>query len=327
MGNPVGSIREDLTHLGRGVLMGVADVIPGVSGGTLALILGIYNRLVTALSHFDRHTLQLVLRGDCRDAFTRVDLRFLVVLASGIACGILALGGLMHWLLEHERQHTLSAFFGMIAASSLLVGRMISRFTARELVLLVAGVVGASFIVSLPALAHPPDALWYIFVCGVVGICAMILPGISGAFVLLLMGKYHDLTGILKNAVTLQVTTGDVAVVAVLGTGCVLGLITFSKCLRWLLARHEPQTMAALCGFMIGSLWKIWPFQADLTPSQPELKLKEFAHLPLSEIPLDRTSLMTIAIGVGAGLVVLGLDYATKTSAHVPPLPEPEIGS
>ncbi len=300
--------------------MGAADIIPGVSGGTVALILGIYNRLVTAISHVDSTFVKLLIGGQWSAAARRIDLRFLIALGLGIVTGIVALGSVMHWLLEHRMQYTLAAFFGLIAASSLLVGRMIERWSPAIFGLLAAGLALALWIVQRPALQHPPEELWYVFVCGVIGICAMILPGISGAFILLILGKYHDITGIIKDTLKLQISAQNVATVLVFGTGCLVGLILFSKCLRWLLARHESQTMAVLCGFMLGSLWKIWPFQRDLTPQVAEFKHKQFAHLSLGEVPFDGTFWLTLAIALAAAGFVLALDHLTHTSEHIPPL-------
>lgn len=301
--------RTDAIHAGRGLLMGAADIIPGVSGGTVALILGIYNRLVTAISHVDRTFINLLRQGEWRAAAEYIDLRFLVALGFGIATGIISLGSLMHWLLEHQRQYTLAAFFGLIAASSYLVGRMIHRWSIDTMTLLVAGAASAIWVVRQPALTHPPDELWYVFFCGVLGICAMILPGISGAFILLILGKYHDITGIIKDTLKLHITVDNIATVIVFVAGCAIGLISFSKFLRWLLARHESQTMSVLCGFMIGSLWKIWPFQTDITPDEPSVKLKQFELLAPADIPLDGRFWLTIGVMIAAAGVVVTLDY------------------
>ncbi len=301
-------LRADLTNAARGLLMGAADIIPGVSGGTVALILGIYNRLVTAVSHVDGTFVSHLRQRQWRTAADHIDLRFLVALASGIAVGVVSLGSVMHWLLEEQRQFTLAAFFGLIAASSFLVARLIQRWSAAVVVLLVAGAAVALEIVRQPALTHPPDALWYVFLCGVLGICAMILPGISGAFILLILGKYHDITGIIKETLKLHITVDNMMTVVVFASGCAIGLVSFAKVLRWLLARHESQTMALLCGFMLGSLWKIWPFQVDLTPQEPKFKLKQFAHLSLSEISFDTRFWLTMGVLVGSAAFVLVLD-------------------
>jgi putative membrane protein len=319
---------RDLAIAARGLLMGAADIIPGVSGGTMALILGIYDRLVTAISHVDATLVTLLRARNWRAAADHIDLRFLVALGLGILAGIALLGTVMNHLLLHQRQFTFAAFFGLIAASSILVGRMVQRWSLVEFVLLLAGGLFALWLVRLPALSHPPEALWYVFVCGVVGICAMILPGISGAFLLLILGKYEDITEIIKQTLKLQITAENVATVTVFAAGCAIGLISFSKILRWLLGRHEPQTMAVLCGFMIGSLYKLWPFQQDTTPAVEKFKHKIFAHIPPAEISMDGRFWLTLGIALAAGLFVLVLDRVTHVSEHVPPLKpeEPRSG-
>jgi putative membrane protein len=314
---------RDLAIAARGLLMGGADIIPGVSGGTMALILGIYDRLVTAISHVDATLVGHLRTRHWRAAADHIDLRFLVALGCGILAGIALLGTAMNYLLLNQRQFTFAAFFGLIASSSILVGRMVQRWSTVEIVLLVAGGLFALWLVRLPALSHPPEALWYVFVCGVVGICAMILPGISGAFLLLILGKYEDLTHIIKQTLKLQITAENVATVAVFAAGCAIGLISFAKVLRWLLGRHEPQTMAVLCGFMIGSLYKLWPFQRDTTPEIEKFKHKIFEHIPPAEISMDGRFWLTLGIALAAGLFVLVLDRVTHVSEHVPPL-EPE---
>lgn len=298
--------------------MGGADVIPGVSGGTMALILGIYERLVTAISRVDLHFLSLLRGRRWTEAAAHVDLRFLVALGSGILLGVGGLATVMHHLLETYPQFTFAAFFGLILASTVLVGRMVERWTLFSGFLLVLFALFAYWLVGLVAMRVPPAGEWYLFVCGMVAICAMILPGISGAFILLLLGKYFAMTGLLKNLLHGDLSAATVVPVAVFLAGCVLGLLSFSKLLSWFLDRHEPQTMAALCGFMAGSLRRIWPFKQDLTPEVEKFQLKQFANvLPES---LDGEVLLTIGIAVLAAAFVLLLDRLTRTHEHVPHL-------
>lgn len=304
----------------RGLLMGGADIIPGVSGGTMALILGIYDRLVTAISHVDATFFRHVGHREWQQAASRIDLRFLVALGGGIIVGIALLGSVMNYLLLNQRQFTFAAFFGLIAASSLLVARMVERWTLREVVLLLLGAGFAYWLVRQPALQSPPDALWYTFVCGVIGICAMILPGISGAFILLILGKYEEITEIIKETLRLHVTGENVLTVAVFAAGCALGLISFSKVLRWLLGRHESETMSVLCGFMLGSLYRLWPFQRDVTPMAEKFKHKTFEHIRLNEVPFDTRFWLTLGVGVVACGFVLLLDRATHVSEQTHPL-------
>ncbi len=298
----------DLAQIGRGVLMGGADVIPGVSGGTVALILGIYERLIAAISHLDPTFLSLVAQRKISDASQRIDLRFLVPLGVGILVGIVALGSVMHTLLEDYRQYTMAAFFGMIGASCYLVAKLVGRWRSQEIGLLIAGVAFAVWLVSQPVFADPPDALWYIFLCGAVAICAMILPGISGAFILMILGKYYEITGIIKEVLKLKISLESMTLVVTFACGCLVGLISFAKFLRWLLAKYASQTMAVLCGFMIGSLCKIWPFQIDTTPEIEEFKHKVFKIIALSEISIDGQFAITIGVAIVAAIAVLLLD-------------------
>ena len=301
---------SDLRLAGCGILMGAADTVPGVSGGTVALILGIYHRLVTAISRFDRKLVRLVWGRQWRAAAEHVDLRFVVGLGTGVASGIIGLSFLMNYLLEHQAQHTGGVFFGLILGSGLIVARSIPKWTAPQIAMLGIGTGVAYLVVGIDALQNPPDSLWYLFLTGMIGICAMILPGISGAFILLILGKYHDVLGLLRS-----VLKGDWAISNLLGVtvfclGCLTGLLGFSRLLRWLLARYESITLATLCGLMLGSLRKIWPFKVDLSADEPSLKLKRFANvLPRT---LDSSTVITIGLAIVALVAVLTLEAQSR---------------
>ncbi len=310
----------DLVQVARGFLMGGADIIPGVSGGTVALILGIYDRLVSAISRFDLTLLGHLRRGEWAMAAKHFDLRFLVALGSGIGLGVAGLASLMHYLLEHQRQPTFAVFFGLILASSVLVARMVERWNAVALVCFVAGTVGAYQLVGLPLLASPPPGNAYVFMCGCVAICAMILPGISGAFILLILGKYSDITALLRGVLHFDITLATITTLAAFMTGCLVGLLSFSKFLRWLLVRHESPTMAVLCGFMAGSLRKIWPFKRDLTPEVVEFKLKQFENMLPQQF--DGQVGLAILLAIVAIAFVFSLDRLTAGHEHIPPLEE-----
>lgn len=294
--------------------MGGADIIPGVSGGTVALILGIYERLVQAISRFDWVFFGHVSKLELRQAARHVDLHFLYSLGLGVALGIGGLATLMHYLLENQMQFTFAAFTGLILASSVLVARMVSRWDLISSVMLPLGAVFAFYLVGLPLLTAPPDGPLYIFFCGAVGICAMILPGISGAFILLILGKYLEITGLLKDMIHFKFSVDSLTTIAVFCAGMVVGLISFSKLLRWLLARYEGPTMALLCGFMLGSLRKLWPFKVDLTPSEAKFKLKQFENIWPQAFD-SRFWMTMLLMGIAAALV-LGLDRATRGSEH-----------
>lgn len=295
-----------LPHVVRGVLMGGADIVPGVSGGTVALILGIYRRLVSAISRFDLTLVDLLRRGEWKQAVRRVDLFFLMALGTGIVSGIVSLASLMHSLLENatSRGWTLAVFFGLILSSGLLVARMVSQWNPVRLTLLLFGAVFAYWLTGLTAAAAEPTPL-YVFFSGAIAICAMILPGISGAYILLLLGMYVHVTGAIKGLPKGDLSADNLSTIVLFCAGCGIGLLAFSKLLRWLLARHESDTMAILAGFMVGSLRKIWPFQRDLTPEVHELKLKRFVNeMP----PFDATVAAVAAVIFGAALAVFLLD-------------------
>jgi putative membrane protein len=306
---------DDFAHAGRGLLMGGADIIPGVSGGTVALILGIYIRLVTAISHFDLTFLGHVRAGRWRAAAEHVDLRFLLALAAGIGLGILGLASLMNYLLfpvdTVRATLTLALFFGLILSSSFVVARSITPWSWVIGILAAAGAVFAFWLVGQPFMAGS-KSYGYTFVCGTVAICAMILPGISGAFILYIMGKYEHVTGIIRGLPRGDVTLHDVVTLAVFAIGCAMGLLAFSKLLRWLLAHYQPQTLAVLCGFMLGSLRRIWPFKQQIGEAA-DVKHARYENIwPAGFDGQVAGALFLLLAGVAA---VLALDWLTRRHA------------
>ena len=304
----------DLANASRGFLMGAADIVPGVSGGTMALILGIYERLVQAISHVDRTFLGHIKKRQWRNAAEHVDLRFLITLGCGIAIGIGGLATLMNWLLEFHLEPTLAAFFGLILASSFIVARTIDRWTMPSLLFVLAGAGFAYWLVAQPFM-EGTDGYLYLFFCGMVAICAMILPGISGAFILLILGKYYYVTGIIKSFVHGEITVEHITAIIIFASGCVIGLLAFSKFLRWLLARFHAQTMATLCGFMLGSLRRIWPFKEIPSELADGVDLK---HNQLSNIwpeSLDGSFWLAVGLAITAFLLVILIDYAGRRLA------------
>lgn len=313
-----------MSYFGSGVLMGICNVIPGGDSGTVALIVGIYQRIVSAISGADATLLKLLLKGKFREALQRVDAWFMIPLLAGVGFGIVSMGSFMHYMIEHHYHIMLPIFFGLIAASCWLVAKLIDRWGPAEIFLIIVGTVLAYWIVSLPGLKHPPDQLWYIVFCGMLGICALILPGISGSFLLIILGKYHDLTGVISRAAKFQFTGDDLQVLIAFCIGAALGLVACSKFLKWLLEHHGSATMAALCGFKIGSLYKIWPFQVDLTPEIAEFKKKEFQPI-FSDIPIDSHFVMTILIVVGVGAAMLWLEHFAVQKAKAVVHDDPEV--
>jgi len=243
----------------KGMLMGAADVVPGVSGGTIAFITGIYNDLLGAISSFDPTWFRLVFTGRLREAFARIPWGFLLPLVSGIAFSIFSLARGVSWLMENRPQELWSFFFGLVLASTWVVASEITPKKRDFWLYLAAGTIGAYVLVGLIPL-ETPTAFWFTFLSGAVAATAMILPGISGSFILVLLSQYNRILEAVKNL--------DFFVLIWFVAGAFLGLVSFSRFLKWLLSRHSLPTLAVLCGFMLGSLRKVWPYQEVLESAQ-----------------------------------------------------------
>lgn len=298
--------------------MGSADIIPGVSGGTVALILGVYERLLGALSRFDSHFVRLVFAGKLGQAWRHIDAWFLFALAAGIGTGVKGLAGVMSYLLTEQTTYTYAAFFGLILASGWLVARLAKPETPLAGARCVAiGLMAAFLAVWLMSQGRmtPLSGLPYTFACGVIAICAMILPGISGAYLLLILGKYEEMSGILHRAPS--ISGYEWATLVVFLTGCLVGILSMSKILKWLLARYWSSTMAALAGFMIGSLYRIWPFQVDTTPDVEEFALKVLK--PVMPETLDAKTWTCIAISVACFIAVFIIEWLGRRVSETAP--------
>lgn len=288
-----------------GVTMGAADIVPGVSGGTVALILGVYQRLLGALSRFDRDLLGHLFAGRIASAWRHVDATFLLSLGLGVGVGVKGLASVMTYLLTEQPTYTFAAFFGLILASGLLVARLAKPASPVQGARCVAlGILAACFAVWLMSQGRitPSDNLGYTFVSGAIAICAMILPGISGAYLLLILGKYETISDIVHRAPNLS--PADFATLAVFALGCLVGLLSFSRFLKWLLQRYWSSTMAVLAGFMIGSLYRVWPFQTDTTPEVEEFKLKVFQPVMPESFGGEALTCLAIAV-VSFGFVLV----------------------
>jgi putative membrane protein len=242
----------------KGVGMGTADIVPGVSGGTVAFITGIYQALLTAISSINSRLVLQVLRLNFKQALAGLHLRFLVTLVFGIALAIISTAHLMHYLLTEHAVQTWSVFFGLITASILVVGHSINkRFTSFPALIL--GIILAYGITGLIPL-YTPEEPWFIFFSGMIAICAMILPGLSGSFILLILGKYAFITAALRN----PVNPDNLEIILIFVAGCLVGILGFSRILRYGLARWHDYTLALLTGIMIGSMRKVWPWKITL---------------------------------------------------------------
>lgn len=235
--------------------MGAADVIPGVSGGTIAFISGIYEELIDSIKSINLQTIKLLLNLKFKEFATAINFKFLLSLICGIGISILSIANLLKYLLETQAILTWSFFFGLIAASTILIGRKIQSKNIINLIAIIIGAALAFFITSSTPTETPND-WWFIFLSGAIAICAMILPGISGAFILLLLGKYHFILSALSE---FKITT-----IGIFMCGAATGIILFSNILSWLLKKYHNITIAILTGFMFGSLNKVWPWKETI---------------------------------------------------------------
>lgn len=232
--------------------MGAADVIPGVSGGTIAFLMGIYQELLDSIKSVNGEAFKLLLKGKIVEFWKHINGNFLASLFVGILVSVFSLARLMKYLLEFHPIPLWSFFFGLILASAIYILKGLDKWSVQNIISLLVGVGIAAFIcVASPA--ETPDTLWFIFLSGAIAICAMILPGISGSFILLLLGKYAF--------IMTSVTELNIPVLAVFAVGCAVGIVSFSHFLSWLLKKFYMLTIALLSGFMLGSLLKVWPWK------------------------------------------------------------------
>jgi putative membrane protein len=287
------SMRQAVGLWLKGVCMGSADVIPGVSGGTIALITGIYEDLIGALRSIDARVVQMLLAFDFKSILARVHVRFLLILFLGIVTAIISLARLMNYLLHHHAVPTWSLFFGLIVASVLIVGKQVTGWKGKAGICFIGGIIAGSIIVNLIPISTP-EALWFIFLCGFVAICAMILPGISGAFILLILGKYEFITGTLKNPFILQ----NMIIIFIFCLGCLIGLMSFSRVLNFLLSKYHNLTLAFLTGLITGSLQKIWPWKQVIETQMIRGKEHMIWGHPILPTSLDQEFVMAVILAL-----------------------------
>ncbi|AWW30858.1 DUF368 domain-containing protein [Echinicola strongylocentroti] len=240
-----------LTFL-KGMGMGAADIVPGVSGGTIALITGIYETLLDSIKSIDLEALKLLGRFKLSALWKHINGSFLVALFLGIFTSIFTLSKLITYLMEVHPIPLWSFFCGLIIISSVLILRDIKRWNLMVALAIPVGAVLAYWVTGLNPV-ESPNSLYFTFISGAIAICAMILPGISGSFLLLILGKYE--------AILMAVTEKDFLTLGVFAVGCLVGLLSFSRLISWLLKNHHAVTIAVLSGFMLGSINKIWPWK------------------------------------------------------------------
>jgi len=282
-----------------GLAMGAADVVPGVSGGSMAFILGIYATLLEAIAGFDLQLLKLLSQGSWAAAAARVRLGFLLPLLAGVAASVLLLVRPITWLYDFHPVFLFAFFFGLIVGSIVLIARH-AHWGASGLVAMAIGAAAALVFVTRVPVTMPHDP-FTVFWSGAVAIMAMILPGISGSFLLLILGQYQHVMEAVKGL--------DLPVLLPFALGCVVGLLSFVRLLRWLLQRWHGQTVALLVGVMAGSLWKIWPFRTVLdsaTNAKGKLVVLRDALVAPPDAGAMVVALLLGAIGVG---LVVGLEW------------------
>jgi putative membrane protein len=250
----------------KGIAMGAADVVPGVSGGTIAFISGIYEELIESIDKVSLEVFKVWKKEGFKSAWTSINGGFLLALFSGIAISILSLAKLIKWLLHNEAVLLWSFFFGLVLASILYIAKQIKRWSMKIIIaILVISIL--SYYITLAEPFASPDSPFYLLFCGFIAIIAMILPGVSGAFILLILGAYQTAIDTINNLME-GLTTGNMVLFkdaflkfCLLAVGAVIGLKVFSKALNWMFKHQKNLTLAILTGFMIGSLNKIWPWK------------------------------------------------------------------
>lgn len=290
----------------KGIAMGAADVVPGVSGGTIAIISGIYEELLDSINSFNKHSLQLLYQKKWVAFWEAINGNFLLALFAGIGLSLLSLAKLMTYLLNNHALLLWAFFFGLVLASVYFVGKEVNKWNWRALVLFVVGACIAFFISQLPPMANS-DSMWFLFVSGILAVCAMILPGISGAFILVLLGSY--------STVLQAVDQRNILVIAVVGFGAIIGLVSFSRLLKYLFHHFKYAILALLTGFIFGSLPKIWPWKKTITTFID----RHGAEKPLHQIAIspnkfegDPQMVMVILLAIVGFSIIFVLEFVAK---------------
>ncbi len=319
-------MKEHLSVFLKGAAMGAANVIPGVSGGTVAFITGIYERLINAIKSFGVEAAKLLLKGQFRAFAEKVDFWFLAWLGLGVVVSILTLAKLLEYLFENQAVLVWAFFFGLILSSVYFVGKQVKKWSAGAVI---GCVVGAVIAISVALLkpASENDAIWYLLICGVVAMASMIIPGLSGSFVLLLMGNYQL---VMIESVS-ALTNGDLSALKILipvGIGAVIGVLALSHLLSWVFREFHDQAVALLTGFVAGSLLIIWPWKEEIVQTfEAAGKTKEKVvgydwYLP----DLCAHNLIALAV-MAVGFVAVWLMESSGKDAAKSESEEPESGS
>jgi putative membrane protein len=294
----------------KGMAMGAADIVPGVSGGTIALVTGIYERLISAIKNVGVDTVKSLFQNGFKATWKKMDGPFLLTLFAGMATSIVAFAQVLHFAIEQYPMFIWPCFFGLVLASVLYVGRQVGEWNWQRTLLLVLG-VGIAAMISLSSATEIEVSPLTLFLSGALAICAMILPGISGSFILLLLGMY--------SVVITAVKSFDFYTLIVFGSGCVVGLMIFSRFLSWLLARFHSATMALLTGFMLGALIKLWPWKEVIeTRVNSKGVSVPWIELPISPFSHHDPHLLMVVLSALFGfalVIILERSFSQSTKA------------
>lgn len=293
-------MKNYLSTFFKGLAMGAANVIPGVSGGTIALITGIFERLINAIKSFDVEALKLLFSGKIKDFLKHIDFNFLLSVGVGIAISIISIARLFDYLFENYPVYIWSFFFGLILASVYFVAKGVEHWKVPQVFMFFVGATVALSI-SLLSPANPNDSFLYLVLCGIVGACSMILPGLSGSFVLILMGNYQL---VMIDAVT----TMNMALLLPVVLGAAVGLLAFSHILAWVFKRFRSQTLSLLSGFILGSLLILWPWKNELTETFGD-KIKVVGYDWFFPSSFNGEVWSALCCAIAGVLVIVGMEY------------------
>jgi putative membrane protein len=303
----------------KGACMGAADVIPGVSGGTIAFITGIYDDLLASINAIDSTAVKLFFTGKFKEFWKYINGGFLASLFCGILFSVMTLAGIMQYLLKHHPIQTWAFFFGLIVASSIFILRGIKGWNLKAVLFLVLGVILGVTVCTLSP-TTTPDALWFIFISGAIAICAMILPGISGSFILLILGKYQYIMSVITGLTSGEAIGESIVILCVFAVGAACGILAFSRFLHWLLGRFNKETLIVLAGFIIGSLVKVWPWSdmdALVVSQFPEAAaVAEIPGNPLSQ-EIYNTFYDKVDMQIGTAILFAVIGFSLVTGIEV----------
>ncbi|MDC3195137.1 DUF368 domain-containing protein [Flavobacteriaceae bacterium] len=302
------SLKEYVVISLKGMAMGAADVVPGVSGGTIAFISGIYEELLNSISSFNFSLINVFKNEGFKSVWIKVNGNFLVSLFVGILISVLSLAKLIESMLENHPIVIWSFFFGLVLASIIYIGKQITKWTKGSFLCLILGAILAFYITTLNPMVSANSSPWFLFLAGMIAICAMILPGISGSFILVLLGAYKPVLNALN--------TKDFVSIIIFLVGAILGLLSFSRMLKWLFSTYKNYTLATLTGFIIGSLNKIWPWKETISWRTNSKGIEvPFNTASVSPFSFEGDNQLLISIFlmlIGFGLIILLEKLAIK---------------